>query len=63
MKKQKQPELKPDVKYCVVFIIKDGNGQELFNYLMKDPKLRPVYHWKQGEWNETTKMENSTANS
>lgn len=51
MKKQKETTDKT-VKHCVVFEIKDGNGQVLFDYLKKDEKLRPIYHWKQGEWND-----------
>jgi len=62
---KKQTETNPDMyeKHCVVFVIRRGNGTKLFDYLEADPKLTPIYHWVQGEWNNQTTEEENNENT
>ena len=53
MKKQQKQITNNLEKHCVVFIIQEGNGTKLYEYLKQDSKLTPIHHWVQGEWNET----------
>lgn len=56
MPKQKQIVSDKSEKHCVVFVVKEGNGTKLYEHLKQDPKLKPIYHWVQGEWNEKDKV-------